>query len=163
MTRVANDQNFGTSRLWNSSDLHNSRRLAILFYDHMTPWESRSYITKKNHPMGVLKLYHCLFQVCLSKDGTLSSSSEPAGDWNLLTSVVFPTPAVPKIKTLTIVNSDKVNRCLAIYSPRTKITHQPTNRARPMCAQESIYWGKHHNYFGRKQKSWHPHINISTA
>ena len=65
---------------------------------------------------------------------------------------------------------DKVKRCLARYSPRTTTTNQPTNRepyepARPICGQESIFWGgngrfwaKHPNYFGQKQKHWCPHI-----
>ena len=56
----------------------------------------------------------------------------------------------------------KVNRCLARYSPRATTTNRPTNSnrapnelARPICAQESIFWGKngrfwakHPNYFG---------------
>ena len=64
----------------------------------------------------------------------------------------------------------KVNRSLARYSPRTKTTHQPANRAshepaRPICTQESIFggkngrfWAKYPNYFGREQKFWYPHI-----
>ena len=64
----------------------------------------------------------------------------------------------------------KVNRCLARYSPRATTTNQPTNRApnepaRPLCAQESIFWSKngrfrakHPYYVGREQKFWYPHI-----
>ena len=51
--------------------------------------------------------------------------------------------------------------------------HQPTNQqkrapnepARPICAQESVFWGKngrfgakHPNYFVREQKLWYTHI-----
>ena len=41
----------------------------------------------------------------------------------------------------------KVNRCLARYSLCATTTNQPTNRAsnepaRPICAQESIFWAK---------------------
>ena len=42
-------------------------------------------------------------------------------------------------------------------------TNQPTNRApnepaRPICAQESIFWGNNPNYFGKEQKFWYPII-----
>ena len=53
---------------------------------------------------------------------------------------------------------------------RTTTTNQPTNRAQnkpsgPVCAQESIFWGKngrswakHPNYFD--QKIWYTHISV---
>ena len=49
----------------------------------------------------------------------------------------------------------KVNRCLARYSPRVTTTNQPTNSApnepaRPICAQESIFWGKNWPFLGQK-------------
>ena len=56
----------------------------------------------------------------------------------------------------------------ACYSPRATTTNQPTNRApnelaRPLYAQESIFWGKNGrflakrpNYVGREQKFWYP-------
>ena len=63
----------------------------------------------------------------------------------------------------------KVNRWVARYSPRITTTNQPTNSApnepaRPICAQESIFWGKNWPFLGqnpkiywRKQKFWYPH------
>ena len=52
----------------------------------------------------------------------------------------------------------KVNRRLARYSPRTATTNQPTNRApnepaRPMCAQENIFWGKNGRF-----RAMHPNF-----
>ena len=49
----------------------------------------------------------------------------------------------------------KVNRCLARYSSRVTTTNQPTNSApnepaRPICAQESIFWGKNWPFLGQK-------------
>ena len=49
----------------------------------------------------------------------------------------------------------KVNRCLARYSPRVTTTNQPTNSApnepaRPICAQESVFWGKNWPFLGQK-------------
>ena len=63
--------------------------------------------------------------------------------------------------TLSIIH--KVERCLERYSPRTTTTNQQTSRApndpaRPICAQESIFWGKdgcfwakHPYYFWRER------------
>ena len=66
-------------------------------------------------------------------------------------------------------NDNKVNRCLARYSPRATTTNQPTKnapneQARSICANERIFWGKngrfwakYPNYFVREKKFWYTH------
>ena len=34
--------------------------------------------------------------------------------------------------------------------------------ARPLCAQESIFWAKNPNFYGRKQKFWYPRNGKTT-
>ena len=56
-------------------------------------------------------------------------------------------------------NHNQVNRCLARDSLRATTTNQTTNRApndqaRPICAQESIFWGKNGRFWPNiKQES----------
>ena len=75
-----------------------------------------------------------------------------------------------RMMLLVTIISNKVDRCPARYSPRATNSNQPTNRApnepaRPISAQESIFWDKngrfranHPNSFGREQKFWYAHI-----
>ena len=75
-----------------------------------------------------------------------------------------------KKKTCKHRSCNKVNRCLARYSPRSTTTNQPTNRIpnepeRPICAQESIFWArfgrfgaKNPTFDGRKLKFLYPFI-----
>ena len=69
-----------------------------------------------------------------------------------------------------VYSYNKVNRSLAIYSPRTTTTNQQGHQMnRPICAQERIFWAKfglswakNPNFNKRKQKLCHPHNRKNT-
>ena len=76
------------------------------------------------------------------------------------------------IKFLTL---NKVNRCLARYSPRATTTNQPTNRAPNEQARPGSKWpkmsilgqiwsfsGKKSKFLLEKQKFWYPHNGNTT-
>ena len=73
-----------------------------------------------------------------------------------------------------IVHEFKIMKYMGVLrdtarAPQPPITRAPNEPARPICAQESIFWAKfclilakNPNFYGRKQKFWYPHNGRTT-
>ena len=62
------------------------------------------------------------------------------------------------------INCDKVNRCLARYSPRATTTNQMSRQGLAQNEQKchfrakfGLFWAKNPNFYRRNQKGCHPH------